>query len=155
MATNQTNSVIDYIRKICTSPTKNLHTLWCIHVHTLMFTHTRQIFEGNYSMAAVILISSTGGINIHIMTMWLHVIWLVSSNHACTVVSGTGPPINDGSYLGQPKVLFRKLRTSASTSSTRSPDKSNARGGPQPKLFQTLYRWKWCLNLFCTCTTST
>ena len=40
--------------------------------------------------------------------------------------------INDGSYLGQPKVLFRKLRTSASTSSTRSPDKSNARGSPQP-----------------------
>lgn len=41
--------------------------------------------------------------------------------------------INDASYMGQPKVLFRKLhvRSTAATSNTRVPDKSS-RGSPQP-----------------------
>lgn len=39
--------------------------------------------------------------------------------------------INDASYLGQPKVLFRKLRTSASNSRAKSPDKNNPQSSPQ------------------------
>ena len=39
--------------------------------------------------------------------------------------------INDGNYLGPPKVLFRKLTSSAS-SSTRSTDRGSPRSSPQP-----------------------
>ena len=45
----------------------------------------------------------------------------------------TKPPqveINDASYLGQPKVLFRKL--TASSGDARGSDKKSPRGSPQP-----------------------
>ena len=49
----------------------------------------------------------------------------------------TKPPqveINDGSYLGQPKVLFRKLRSTASSGGRPEVDRGSPRGTPDPDL---------------------